>query len=67
MIEVGIPDRAPLFSRGCAPLRRSHRYRQRHLLHLFLKPRGHAQLSSTVVYADAVGQGEQDIAARTWD
>lgn len=35
-------------------------------LHMLQKWMGHAQLTTTVVYADAVGKEEQDIAARMW-
>ena len=35
-------------------------------LHMLSKWMGHAQLSTTVIYADAIGKEEQDIAARMW-
>lgn len=35
-------------------------------LHMLQKWLGHAQLTTTVIYADAVGKEEQDIAARMW-
>ena len=35
-------------------------------LHMLQKWLGHAQLSTTAIYADAVGKEEQDIAARMW-
>lgn len=35
-------------------------------LHVLQKWLGHAQLSTTAIYADAVGKEEQDIAARMW-
>lgn len=35
-------------------------------LHMLQKWMGHAQLSPTAIYADAVGKEEQDIAARMW-
>ena len=35
-------------------------------LHLVQRWLGHAQLSTTAIYAEAVGQEEQDIAARMW-
>lgn len=35
-------------------------------LHMLQKWLGHAQLSTTTIYADAVGKEEQDIAARMW-
>jgi site-specific recombinase XerD len=36
-------------------------------LNLVQKWLGHAQLSTTAIYADAVGAEEQDIARRMWD
>jgi site-specific recombinase XerD len=36
-------------------------------LNLMQKWLGHAQLSTTAVYADAVGAEEKDIARRMWD
>lgn len=35
-------------------------------LHMLQKWMGHAHLTTTAIYADAVGQEEQDIAARMW-
>ena len=35
-------------------------------LHMLQKWMGHAQLSTTAIYADAVGKEEQDIAAKMW-
>lgn len=35
-------------------------------LHMLQKWMGHAQLSTTTIYADAIGKEEQDIAARMW-
>ena len=35
-------------------------------LHMVQRWMGHAQLSTTAIYADAVGKEEQDIAARMW-
>jgi integrase len=35
-------------------------------LNMLQKWRGHAQLSTTAIYADAVGKEEQDIAWRMW-
>jgi hypothetical protein len=31
-----------------------------------LKETAHAQLSTTTIYADAIGKEEQDIAAKMW-
>ena len=36
-------------------------------LHMLSKWMGHAQLSTTTIYADAVGKEEQGIAARMWE
>ena len=36
-------------------------------LNLVQKWLGHAQLSTTAIYADAVGAEEKDIARRMWD
>jgi site-specific recombinase XerD len=35
-------------------------------LHMLQKWMGHAQLSTTTIYADAIGKEEQDIAAKMW-
>lgn len=35
-------------------------------LHMLSKWLGHAQLSTTAIYADAIGKEERDIAARMW-
>ena len=35
-------------------------------LNMVQKWRGHAQLTTTAIYADAVGKEEQSIAARMW-
>jgi site-specific recombinase XerD len=35
-------------------------------MHMVQKWMGHAQLSTTAIYADAVGKEEQDIAGRMW-
>jgi integrase/recombinase XerD len=35
-------------------------------LNLVQKWLGHAQLTTTAIYADAVGEEEQNIAARMW-
>lgn len=35
-------------------------------LHMLQKWMGHAQLSTTAIYANAVGKEEQDIASRMW-
>ena len=66
MIEAGIPD-AP--QRTVKGLR--HGYGINAVvkgipLHMLQKWLGHAQLSTTTIYADAVGKEEQDIASRMW-
>lgn len=35
-------------------------------LHMLQRWMGHAQLSTTTIYADAIGKEEQDIAAKMW-
>ena len=35
-------------------------------LHMLQKWMGHAQLTTTTIYADAIGKEEQDIASRMW-
>ena len=35
-------------------------------LHMLQHWLGHAELSTTAIYADAVGREEQDIAAKMW-
>lgn len=49
----------------CSPLAwfYAETFRWGHMLQRWL---GHAQLSTTAIYADAVGKEEQDIAARMW-
>lgn len=66
MIAAGIPD-AP--QRTVKGLR--HGYGINAVvkgipLHMLQKWLGHAQLTTTVIYADAVGKEEQDIAAKMW-
>lgn len=66
MIEAGIPD-AP--QRTLKGLR--HGYGINAVvkgipLHMLQKWLGHAQLTTTTIYADAVGQEEQDIASKMW-
>lgn len=66
MIEAGIPD-AP----QCSPKGLRHGFGVNATvngipLHMLQKWMGHAQLSTTAIYADAVGKEEQDIAARMW-
>jgi len=67
MIEADIPDaphRSPKGLRHGFGVNATVRGVPLHMLSKWL---GHAQLSTTVIYADAVGREEQDIAARMWD
>ncbi len=41
-------------------------YARASTLHMVQKWMGHAQLSTTAIYANAVGKEEQHIAARMW-
>ena len=66
MIEAGIPD-----ARHCSPKGLRHGFGVNATvngipLHMLQKWLGHAQLSTTAIYADAVGKEEQDIASRMW-
>lgn len=66
MIEAGIPD-AP--HRSLKSLRHGFGINATVNgipLHMLQKWMGHAPLSTTAHYADAVGKEEQDIAARMW-
>lgn len=67
MIEAGIPD-AP--HRSLKDLRQgfgTNTTVNGNPLHMLQKWMGHAQLSTTAIYADAVGKEEQDIAKRMWE
>ena len=66
MIEAGIPDAPQRTPKGLR-----HGYGINAVvngipLHMLQKWLGHAQLSTTTIYAAAVGKEEQDIAARMW-
>ena len=66
MIEARIPDAPPRSPKGLR-----HRFGINATvsgvpLHMVQKWMGHAQLSTTAIYADAVGREEQNIAARMW-
>ena len=66
MIEAGVPDAPHRSPKG---LRHSFGINATVSgvpLHMVQKWMGHAQLSTTAIYADAVGKEEQDIAARMW-
>lgn len=67
MIEAGIPDAPHRTPKGLR-----HGYGINAVvngipLHMLQKWLGHAQLSTTTIYAAAVGKEEQDIAARMWN
>lgn len=66
MIEAGIPDAPHRSPKGLR-----HGYGINAVvkgipLHMLQKWLGHAQLTTTTIYADAVGKEEQDIAAKMW-
>jgi len=66
MIEAGLPDaphRSPKGLRHGFGINATVNGVPLHMLQRWL---GHAQLSTTAVYAQAVGREEQDIAARMW-
>jgi integrase len=66
MIEAGIPD-APFRSpKGLRHGFGVHATVQGVPLHILQRWLGHAQLSTTTIYADAVGREEQHIAAKMW-
>ena len=55
------------FPKGTAArLRRGRRLRAGIPLNLVQKWLGHAQLTTTAIYADAIGAQEKDIARRMW-
>jgi site-specific recombinase XerD len=65
MIEAGLPD-AP----QCSPKGLRHGFGINATvngipLHRVQKWMGHAQLSTTAIYADSIGKEEQDIAAKS--
>ncbi|KUF08737.1 tyrosine-type recombinase/integrase [Pseudoponticoccus marisrubri] len=66
MIEAGLPDAPHRSPKGLR-----HGFGVQAIacgipLNLLQKWMGHAQLSTTAIYADAVGREERDIAARMW-
>jgi len=66
MIEAGIPDaphRSPKGLRHGVGINATVKGVPPHMLSKWLD---HAQLSTTVIHADAIGKEEQDIAARMW-
>lgn len=66
MIEAHIPDAPHQSSKGLRHGFGVHATVQGVPLHMLQRWLGHAQLSTTAIYADAVGKEEQDIAARMW-
>jgi len=66
MIEAGLPDAPHRSPKGLRHGFGVHAVVQGVPLHMLQRWLGHAQLSTTAIYADAVGKEEQDIAARMW-
>lgn len=66
MIEAGIPDAPQRSPKGLRHGFGVNATVQGVPLHMLSKWMGHAQLSTTAIYADAVGREEQDIASRMW-
>jgi integrase/recombinase XerD len=66
MIEAGIPDAPHRSPKGLRHGFGINATVNGIPLHMLQKWMGHAQLSTTAIYADAVGKEEQDIAARMW-
>ena len=66
MIEAGIPDAPQRSPKGLRHGFGINATVNGIPLHMLQKWMGHAQLSTTAIYADAVGKEEQDIARRMW-
>lgn len=66
MIEAGIPDAPHRSPKGLRHGFGINAVVNGIPLHMLQKWMGHAQLSTTTIYADAIGKEEQDIAARMW-
>ena len=66
MIAAEVPDAPHRSPKGLRHGFGVHAVVQGVPLHMLQKWLGHAQLSTTAIYADAVGREEQDIAARMW-
>jgi len=66
MIEADLPDAPHRSPKGLRHGFVVHATVQGVPLHMLQKWLGHAQLSTTAIYADAVGKEEQDIAKRMW-
>ena len=66
MVEAGIPDAPHRSPKGLRHGFGINATVNGVPLNMVQKWMGHAQLSTTAIYADAVGKEEQDIAARMW-
>lgn len=66
MIEAGIPDAPHRTAKGLRHAYGINAVVNGIPLHMLQKWMGHADLKSTAIYANAIGQEEQDIAARMW-
>ena len=66
MIEAGIPDGPQRSPKGLRHGFGINATVNGIPLHMIQKWMGHAQLSTTAIYADAIGKEEQDIAAKMW-
>jgi integrase len=67
MIEAGISDAAHRSPKGLRHGFGINAVVKGIPLHMLQKWMGHAQLSTTTIYADAIGKEEQDIAAKMWN
>lgn len=66
MIDAGVPDAPHRSPKGLRHGFGINAVVNGIPLHMLQKWMGHAQLSTTTIYADAIGKEEQDIAARMW-
>ncbi|MCH2094426.1 MAG: hypothetical protein MK160_04835 [Rhodobacteraceae bacterium] len=66
MIEAGLPDAPHRSPKGLCHGFGINATVNGIPLHMLQKWMGHAQLTATAIYADAVGKEEQDIATRMW-
>jgi len=66
MTDAGIPDAPHRSPKGLRHGFGVNATVQGVPLHMLQRWLGHAQLSTTAIYADAVGKEEQDIASRMW-
>lgn len=67
MIEAGIPDAPHRSPKGLRHGFGINAAVNGVPLNMLQKWMGHAQLTTTAIYADAIGKEEQNIAARMWD